>query len=147
MLTMETRSTARAGTALDADQARAVAHGDGPCLVLAGPGTGKTRVIVARVLALLASGVAADEQLVLTYTRRAADEMRTRAEEAIGEPVGELPLTNYHSFALRVVRDWGWLLAMTPAVRIADPAERWMHTEEVLDQLRPRTLWSALRPY
>jgi DNA helicase-2/ATP-dependent DNA helicase PcrA len=134
-------------TALDPDQRQAVEHGDGPCLVLAGPGTGKTRVIVERFLALLRRGVEGDRQLVLTYTRKAADEMRGRAEDALHGSLADVPLTNYHSFALRVVRDWGWLLGISPAVRIADAAERWMHAEAVLEELRPRTLWNALRPH
>ena len=132
---------------LDADQHTAVQHGEGPCLVLAGPGSGKTRVIVERFLTLLRRGVGAEQQLVLTYTRKAADEMRSRAEAAHGPFNGELPLTNYHSFSLRIVRDWGWLAGISPAVRIADAAERWMHMEAVLEELRPRTLWNALRPH
>ncbi|HEY4869069.1 MAG TPA: ATP-dependent DNA helicase [Candidatus Dormibacteraeota bacterium] len=134
-------------TALDADQLEAVNHLDGPCLVLAGPGSGKTRVIVERVLALLSRGVALEQQLVLTYTRKAADEMRTRAEAAHGPFAAEPPLTNYHSFAYGVVREWGWLVGVAPIFRIADAAERWLHAEAVLAELRPRTLWNPLRPH
>ena len=133
--------------ALDPDQRRAVEHGEGPCLVLAGPGTGKTRVIVERFLRLLGSGVTADELLVLTYTRRAADEMRARAEEAAGCFEGEAPLTTYHAFAFHVVRDWGWLAGVSPVFRVADAAERWLHVEAVLDELRPPSLWNPLRPH
>ena len=132
---------------LDADQQAAVAHRRGPCLVLAGPGSGKTRVIVERFLALEAEGVGASQQLVLTYTRRAADEMRSRAEAARGAFAGESPLSNYHSFAGRVVREWGWLAGISPTFRIADDAERWLHLEAVLAELRPRTLWNPLRPH
>ncbi len=74
---------------LDADQQAAVAHGAGPCLVLAGPGSGKTRVIVERFLALAGGGVDPAAQLVLTYTRKAAAEMRARAEAAHGPFAGE----------------------------------------------------------
>lgn len=132
---------------LDDDQRTAVAHRAGPCLVLAGPGSGKTRVIVERYLALEAEGVDSARQLVLTYTRRAADEMRTRAEVARGPFTGESPLSNYHSFAGRVVREWGWLAGISPAFRIADDAERWLHLEAVLADLTPRTLWNPLRPH
>ncbi len=132
---------------LDLDQATAVAHRAGPCLVLAGPGSGKTRVIVERFLALTREGVAPSAQLVLTYTRRAAAEMRSRAEAVHGPFTGEPPLSNYHSFAGRVVREWGWLAGISPAFRIADDAERWLHLEAVLAELRPRTLWNPLRPY
>ena len=132
---------------LDPDQQLAVEHLDGPCLVLAGPGTGKTRVIVERFLRLRASGVGDDQQLVLTYTRRAADEMRQRAEASAGVFTGEPPLTTYHAFAFHVVRDWGWLAGVSPAFRVADAAERWLHVEAVLGELRPRTLWNPLRPH
>ncbi len=132
---------------LDAEQRIAVDHGDGPCLVLAGPGSGKTRIIVERFHRLSSLGVGAGRQLVLTYTRKAADEMRTRVERAHGSFADDAPLTNYHSFALRVVREWGWLLGISPVLRIADPAERWLHVEAVLDELRPALLWNPLRPH
>ena len=132
---------------LDPDQQLAVEHLDGPCLVLAGPGTGKTRVIVERFLRLGANGAGYDQQLVLTYTRKAADEMRQRAEELAGTFSGEPPLTTYHAFAFHVVRDWGWLAGVSPAFRVADAAERWLHVEAVLDELRPRALWNPLRPH
>ena len=131
--------------ALDDEQRIAVDHGDGPCLVLAGPGSGKTRIIVERFHRLAALGVGA--QLVLTYTRKAADEMRMRVERAHGGFADDSPLTNYHSFALRVVREWGWLLGISPVLRIADAAERWLHVEAVLDELRPTLLWNPLRPH
>ncbi|MDQ6855560.1 MAG: ATP-dependent helicase [Candidatus Dormibacteraeota bacterium] len=132
---------------LDSDQQAAVAHRTGPCLVLAGPGSGKTRVIVERFLALNHEGVAPSAQLVLTYTRKAAAEMRSRAEAAHGSFAGEPPLSNYHSFAGRVVREWGWLAGISPAFRIADEAERWLHLESVLAALKPRTLWNPVRPH
>ena len=69
---------------LDPDQQAAVDHRQGPCLVLAGPGSGKTRVIVERFLALAAGGLPPQRQLVLTYTVKAAAEMRDRAERAHG---------------------------------------------------------------
>ncbi|MBV8527216.1 MAG: ATP-dependent helicase [Candidatus Dormibacteraeota bacterium] len=137
----------RATRPLDPDQQEAVEHVDGPCLVLAGPGTGKTRVIVERFLRLGAHGTSFDHQLVLTYTRKAADEMRQRAEEAAGAFTGEPPLTTYHAFAFHVVRDWGWLAGVSTAFRVADAAERWLHVEAVLDELRPRALWNPLRPH
>ncbi len=92
-------------------------------------------------------GVAPAQQLVLTYTRKAAGEMRSRAEEGHGPFAGEPPLSNYHSFAGRLVREWGWLAGISPAFRIADEAERWLHLEAVLAELKPRTLWNPLRPH
>ncbi len=73
--------------------------------------------------------------------------MRSRAEAAHGPFAGEPPLSNYHAFAGRVVREWGWLAGISPAFRIADEAERWLHLEAVLASLRPRTLWNPVRPH
>jgi DNA helicase-2/ATP-dependent DNA helicase PcrA len=131
---------------LDPPQRRAVEHGEGPCLVLAGPGSGKTRVIVERFLRLIGDGISPDRLLVLTYTRKAADEMRDRVERIHGPFEGEPPLTNYHSFAQRVVRRWGWRLGISPAFRIADEAERWLVVDAILGELRPLTLYNPLRP-
>jgi ATP-dependent DNA helicase UvrD/PcrA len=115
-----------------------VAHGEGPCLVVAGPGSGKTRVIVERFLSLIDRGVDPGAQLVLTYTRKAAQEMLERAEASHGAFSIDPPLSNYHSYAQRVVRDWGWLIGVAPGFHIADDAERW---------LKPKTLWNPLRPH
>jgi len=132
---------------LDPDQQAAVDHREGPCLVLAGPGSGKTRVIVERFLALVGEGLPPQRQLVLTYTVKAAAEMRDRAEREHGAFSGDVPLTNFHSFARRVVREWGWLVGVPPTFRVPDEAEQWLHLDAVLAELRPRTLWNQLRPH
>ena len=132
---------------LDDAQRRAVDHGEGPCLVLAGPGSGKTRVIVERFLRLVREGTPADRLLVLTYTRKAAAEMRDRVERVHGPFEGDPPLLNYHSFAQRVLRRWGWRLGISPAFRIADDAERWLVVDAILAELRPTTLYNPLRAH
>jgi ATP-dependent DNA helicase UvrD/PcrA len=132
---------------LDPDQRAAVDHREGACLVLAGPGSGKTRVIVERFLELCAAGASPSEQLVLTYTVKAAAEMRQRAEALHGPFGDEAPLTNFHAFGRRVLRQWGWRCGVPPTFHIADAAERWLHLEAVLAELRPRTLWNPLRPH
>jgi len=132
---------------LDPDQQAAVDHREGPCLVLAGPGSGKTRVIVERFLALVEEGLAPHRQLVLTYTVKAAAEMRDRAERVHGPFTAEVPLTNFHSFARRVVRECGWLVGVPPSFRVPDEAEQWLHLDAVLAELTPRTLWNPLRPH
>src|SRR5258708_7595020 len=132
---------------LDPDQQAAVEHREGPCLVLAGPGSGKTGVIVERCLALIEEGLAPERQLVLAYTVKAAAEMRDRAERVHGPFAADVPLTNFHSFARRVVREWGWVVGVPPTFRVPDQAEQWLHLDAVLAELRPRTLWNPLRPH
>ena len=144
---VETAAGGAAPARLDEAQRRAVEHGDGPCLVLAGPGSGKTRVIVERFLRLLHAGTPPERLLVLTYTRKAAAEMRDRVERVHGPFEGEPPLLNYHSFAQRVLRRWGWRLGISPAFRIADDAERWLVVDRILAELRPTTLYNPLRSH
>jgi DNA helicase II / ATP-dependent DNA helicase PcrA len=69
---------------LNAEQARAATFGDAPLLVIAGAGTGKTRTLIHRVAHLIERGVAAERILLLTFTRRAAGEMLSRAERLVG---------------------------------------------------------------
>src|SRR5581483_5354628 len=85
--------------------------------------------------------------LVLTYTHKAADEMRQRVEAEIGGLPAESPLTTYHAFAQRVIREWGWTVGVPPHFRIADDAERWIHADAVISALRPPTLYNPLRPH
>ena len=88
---------------LDAEQQMVVKHREGPLLVLAGPGTGKTTTIVESVVARLEEGQAPSEVLVLTFGRRAADEVRDRVAARIGG--GLLPqVATFHSFAYGLVR-------------------------------------------
>lgn len=69
---------------LNAEQYSAAAHGLGPLLIIAGAGTGKTRTLVYRVAHLIDTGVAPERILLLTFTRRAAQEMLGRAERLVG---------------------------------------------------------------
>jgi DNA helicase-2/ATP-dependent DNA helicase PcrA len=91
---------------LNEEQYRVVTEGDGPCLVLAGAGSGKTRTIVYRVAYLLSKGVPAESILLLTFTNKAADEMMTRISELAGTG-GARPNViggTFHSVANRLLR-------------------------------------------
>ena len=85
-------------------QREAVTHRDGPLLVLAGPGSGKTRVITHRIAHLLANGVRPAQILALTFTNKAADEMQRRvAELAPGDRVW---LSTFHRFGAKLLRQY-----------------------------------------
>ena len=92
---------------LNPEQATAATYGDGPLLIVAGAGTGKTRTLVYRVAHLLQRGVKADRILLLTFTRRAAHEMLTRSERLVGVVSGHVHGGTFHSTGNRLLRSFG----------------------------------------
>src|SRR4051812_38108282 len=82
---------------LDPSQQAVVAHSSGPLLVLAGPGTGKTTTLVEAVVERVREGAAPDDVLVLTFSRKAADELRTRIASRLGRTVAEPAASTFHS--------------------------------------------------
>ncbi|MCP4493941.1 MAG: ATP-dependent helicase [Gammaproteobacteria bacterium] len=96
---------------LNAEQYTAVTCGDGPVLVLAGAGTGKTRTLVYRLAWLIEQGVDPSAILLLTFTRRAAEEMRSRAVALVGSDAEKVPGGTFHAVAADLLRRNGALLS------------------------------------
>jgi DNA helicase-2/ATP-dependent DNA helicase PcrA len=92
---------------LNPQQAAAATHADGPLLIIAGAGTGKTRTLVYRVAHLIDRGVAAERILLLTFTRRAAQEMLSRAERLVGSNSKRVHGGTFHATAHRLLRRYG----------------------------------------
>jgi DNA helicase-2/ATP-dependent DNA helicase PcrA len=92
---------------LNPQQAAAATHGDGPLLIIAGAGTGKTRTLVYRVAHLIEKGVRPDRILLLTFTRRAAQEMLARAERLVGATSRKVHGGTFHATAHRLLRRFG----------------------------------------
>jgi DNA helicase-2/ATP-dependent DNA helicase PcrA len=89
---------------LNPEQRAAAEHGEGALLVIAGAGSGKTRVLTARVAHLLARGVPPGAVLAFTFTNRAAREMRERIARAVGEAAGRLWVGTFHATGVRILR-------------------------------------------
>jgi DNA helicase-2/ATP-dependent DNA helicase PcrA len=92
---------------LNPDQLSAATHGDGPLLIVAGAGSGKTRTLVYRVAHLVEHGVRPERILLLTFTRRAAHEMLSRAERLIGSASRNVQGGTFHATAHRLLRRFG----------------------------------------
>ena len=90
---------------LNDKQKEAVLHKEGPCLVLAGAGSGKTRVLTQRIVNLINDGVRPQNILAITFTNKAAREMRERVRNSIGEVADSIFIGTFHSFGLKVVRE------------------------------------------
>ncbi|HEY9228056.1 MAG TPA: ATP-dependent helicase, partial [Gemmatimonadaceae bacterium] len=92
---------------LNHEQGAAATHGSGPLLVIAGAGTGKTRTLVYRVAHLLEQGVPPERILLLTFTRRAAQEMLGRAERLVGSTSARVHGGTFHATGHRLLRQFG----------------------------------------
>jgi len=106
--------------ALTEPQREAVTYGDGPLLVVAGAGSGKTRVITHRIAHLVREGVPPDRILAVTFTNKAAGEMRRRVGQMVGR---EVPVSTFHSFCARLLRREASHLGMDPSFTIYDRAD------------------------
>lgn len=118
----------------------------GPIRVVAGAGTGKTELIVSRFLDLVCAGVEPSSILTLTFSERAAAELRSRIEERLGSWAGELWIGTFHSVAQRLLREDGWRVGVPAAFRVLAGAERWIVLRELLWKLADEALVGTERP-
>src|SRR5271157_2972559 len=124
---------------LNPQQREAVTSGNGPLLVVAGAGSGKTKTLACRVAFLIANGTPPDRILLLTFTRRAAREMLSRAASALGR---DSALTSqvwggtFHAVANRLLRMYGRAISLAPEFTILDQSD----SEDMLDVIRHRAV-------
>ncbi|MBR6246658.1 MAG: UvrD-helicase domain-containing protein [Bacteroidales bacterium] len=109
---------------LDSSQAEAVRQSEGPVLIVAGAGSGKTRVLTSRIAYLLAKGTEPDRVLALTFTKKAAGEMKDRIAAMVGErKARRLYMGTFHSVFIRFLRDYSDRLGYPQAFTIYDQSD------------------------
>src|SRR5205814_10094277 len=124
-------------------QREAVTYVDGPLLIVAGAGSGKTRVITRRVAYLVAQGIPAAWILAITFTNKAAGEMKERIGHVMGRPVRDFgrldqpwpTICTFHSLCLRVLRHYAPRLGLAPNFSVFDAADQTKLVKEALKAL------------
>jgi DNA helicase-2/ATP-dependent DNA helicase PcrA len=121
---------------LNDEQRAAVRHYQGPALVLAGAGSGKTRTVVHRIAYLMAEhGVYPQQILAVTFTNKAAGELKERVQALIGDPARDLWVATFHGACLRVLRSYGERIGLQPGFGIYDDADQLDLLKELLQQV------------
>ena len=105
---------------LNIAQQEAVNYLHGPCLVLAGAGSGKTRVITHKIARLIQTGMEPGRIAAITFTNKAAAEMRERAKSLVGKAARELVICTFHALGVRMMRQDGQVLGLKPQFSILD---------------------------
>ena len=120
---------------LNCQQLDVVTQADGPSLVLAGAGSGKTRVLIYRLAYLIEHGVAPENILLVTFTNKAASEMKTRAENLLGADLWDLWMGTFHSMGARVLRCEAEHIGYSPDYTIIDQEDAVKLIDDAMDDL------------
>lgn len=120
---------------LDESQRAAAHSAHTPLLVAAGPGTGKTRTLVGRILHLLDRGVTPDSIVALTFSNKAGEEMRERVERVAPDAAPKIWVGTFHAFGLELLRRYWQQAGLPPRARVLDPVDALFILERRLPQL------------
>ncbi|MBI5076977.1 ATP-dependent helicase [Candidatus Falkowbacteria bacterium] len=116
-------------------QKRAIEHDEGPLLIVAGAGTGKTRVITNRFISLMSvKKLGTDEILAMTFTEKAAEEMESRVLDALPLGYTDLWISTFHAFCDKILRKHGLDIGLGDNYRLLDETESWLLVRKNLDR-------------
>ena len=128
---------------LNKEQKEAVDNIEGPVMVVAGPGTGKTQILALRIANILQkTDIKADGILCLTFTNSAVDAMRERLVRYIGEAGEKVGIFTFHSFGMKVIEEHFKVLRMKTAPKLLDEGEGAIFFDEIVNS----NDWEYLRP-
>ena len=124
-------------TKLNKEQLKAVTHGEGPLLIVAGAGTGKTRAVTHRIAYLAEQGKAKPEEiLALTFTDKAAGEMEDRVDDLLSLGYADLWVCTFHSFCERVLRQQGLDIGISGNFKLVDQTAAWLLVRQNIDRFK-----------
>ncbi len=132
---------------LNPEQRAAVVHDDGPLLILAGAGSGKTRVITHRIAHLIERGTDPASIVAMTFTNKAAKEMRERATHLVGDSAGRVLISTFHSACARWLRESARSVGLSRRFSIYDEADQLVVLQEVARRLDKPTDLGAARHF
>ena len=122
---------------LNKEQKEAISYGNGPVLIVAGAGTGKTAVITKRIVWLIEQGLAKpDEILAMTFTDKAAAEMEDRVDGMLEQGYANLWISTFHSFCQRVLQENGLDIGLSTDFKILDETRAWLLVRENLKEFK-----------
>ena len=130
-------------TELNNSQLKAAEQLDGPLLILAGAGSGKTKTMTHRICHMLEVGIPASSILAITFTNKAADEMKERVEKMINEGTGEdlpVPLVcTFHSLGYRMLKRFGHIIGYKGKISICDEDDRKKRMQDIIKDIMKKT--------
>jgi superfamily I DNA/RNA helicase len=130
----------------DKTQSKAIGVSHGPALVIAGPGTGKTTALTARVGHILSTGENPEHILALTFSNRASDELRDRLESSFPDQAHKIWTGTFHSFGMEILRRFGSMIGLNSDPKIIDEVDAAILMERYMDELDPLRRFSLKAP-